>query len=262
MSHAGKVAVITGSTSGIGLEIARYLAREECSVVITGLGEQSAIDSIVSEFRTNYPTVKTNYIAADLRDVSSVKSFCESVNKLHPDGIDILVNNAGIQLMAPVEEYPDDIWNDTLAITLTASFQLIKSFIPKMKTKGWGRIINMSSQQGLISAPGKCAYSTVKHGIIGLTKCVALEGAPLGITCNAICPGYVDAPMAYVSIARLAEVNGTTYEEEKLKFLQNMPTNKVVTVQEVAALSLFLCSESACNINGTSIPIEGGNTIR
>ncbi|ESO83869.1 hypothetical protein LOTGIDRAFT_168913 [Lottia gigantea] len=257
----GKVAIVTGSTSGIGLEIARQLAGNGCSVILTGLGDQTLIDSLLQEFQSKYSS-KTSYVSADLTDVTAIKNFCEKVKEEYPQGIDILVNNAGIQFMAPIDDYPDTIWNDTLAITLTASFHLIKSFLPLMRDKKWGRIINMSSQQGLISAPGKCAYSTAKHGLIGLTKCVALEGAPHGITCNAICPGYVDAPMAYVSIKRLAEVNGTTYDEEQAKFISNSPTNKVITVQEVAELTLFLCSHLAGNINGASIPIEGGNTIR
>ena len=258
-----RVAVVTGSTSGIGLGIAHHLADKGCHIILTGLGEQTIIDNLVEEFKKKYTNIKVNYVPCDLLKTEEITGFCKAVKSLYPDGIDILVNNAGIQYTASIEDYPKDQWDMMIGITMTAPYMLMKEFIPDMKKKGWGRIINMSSQMGIISAPEKAPYSAAKAGLIGLTKGVALETAPHGITCNAICPGFADAPIFHNQIRTYAQQHSLSYDQAMAEIFKTAhPTQKPVTIEQISELALFLCSSGADSITGTSLLMDGGNTAR
>ncbi|KAK3605587.1 hypothetical protein CHS0354_005894 [Potamilus streckersoni] len=258
----GKIALITGSTRGIGLGIARRLAENGCYIVLTGLGDQQSIDKIVQEFQSSY-SVKVNFVPGDLRDPSSIRQLCEKVTELYPEGIDILLNNAGIQHVAAIDEYPVEKWDDMMAISLTAPFYLIRHFLPYMKKKGWGRIINTASQMAVISAPGKAPYSAAKAGLVGLTKGVALEAAEYGVTCNAICPGFADTQILEGQARMLSEKMNITCEEAKQKFFASKhPTQKLVEINQIAGMVLFLCSPDADNVTGSSLMMDGGFTIQ
>ncbi|XP_067668753.1 D-beta-hydroxybutyrate dehydrogenase-like isoform X2 [Haliotis asinina] len=256
----GKVALVTGSTSGFGLGIANQLAAKGCSIILTGLGSQELIDSIVNDFKSKY-TSRVDFVPVDLRTTESVQGFCDKVTSLYPNGVDILVNNAGTIYNAPVEELPLDKWNDVMTVSVTSPFLLIKHFLPGMKRKGWGRIINMSSQMGVISLAGRSAYCASRSGLIGLSRCVALEAAPYGITCNAICPGFANAPMSHGLIRDYANKNNLTFDEAMQVFVEkNNPTKKPVEINEICGLVEFLCSSSACNMTGAPILVDAGFT--
>ncbi|XP_071086020.1 D-beta-hydroxybutyrate dehydrogenase-like isoform X4 [Haliotis cracherodii] len=253
----GKVALVTGSTTGIGLGIANHLAEKGCSIILTGLGSQELINSILEDFKKYKGRV--DYVPADLIDPVSIATFCDKVCDIHPDGVDILVNNAGIQYVRAVEDYPLEKWNEMIAITMTAPFLLTKHFLSRMKQKGWGRIINMSSQMAVISTQGKAPYSAAKAGLVGFTKGVALEAAEYGVTCNAICPGFVDAPMAIRQMDDLSREKGISFQAAREHFTNAHPTKKAVTVAEVCGLVDFLCTSSADNMTASAILMDGGN---
>ncbi|KAL3846805.1 hypothetical protein ACJMK2_017761 [Sinanodonta woodiana] len=258
----GKIALVTGSTSGIGLGIARRLAENGCYIVLTGLGDQQTTEKIVQEFESSY-SVKVNFVPGDLRDPNSIRQLCERVTELYPDGIDILLNNAGIQHVTPIDEYPVEKWDEMMAINLTAPFYLIRHFLPYMKKKGWGRIINTASQMAVISAPGKAPYSATKAGLVGLTRGVALEAAEYGVTCNAICPGFADTPILDVQVRALSEKMKIPFEEAKHKFFASKhPTQKLVEINQIAGMVLFLCSPDADNVTGSSLAIDGGFSVQ
>ncbi|KAK6187401.1 hypothetical protein SNE40_005439 [Patella caerulea] len=261
MELSGKVAVVSGSTTGIGLGISHHLAAKGCSVVITGLGSQDLIDSILKDFRGKY-NGRYEFVEGDLRKEDRIINLCEKVLQLFPDGVDILINNAGIQHVCNVEDYPVQKWNDMVAISLTAPFILMRQFIPKMKAKRWGRIINISSQMGHVSAPGRAPYSAVKTGIIGLTKGVALELASHGVTVNAICPGFADAPILHSFVKAEAEEKNISYEDVKAQYASKVPTGQLITIDQISEMVLYLCSSAACNVTGTSMLIDGGFTAR
>ncbi|ESO98918.1 hypothetical protein LOTGIDRAFT_113742 [Lottia gigantea] len=253
----GKLAVVTGSTTGIGLGIAHHLAAKGCSVVITGLGEPDLIHDILKDFAEKYPKGRFEFIEGDLIKEESTLKFCETVLKRFPDGIDILINNAGIQYICNIDEYPNSVWNNMIAISLTAPFLLTKHFIPKMKEKNWGRIISLSSQMGHVSSVGRAPYSAVKTGIIGFSKGVALEAAPYSITCNCICPGFVDAPTLCSFMVYFIE---NLFQAEFVK-TQN-PTQRLITIDQIAEMVIYLCSPGADNITGTSLLVDGGFTAK
>ncbi|XP_041358969.1 D-beta-hydroxybutyrate dehydrogenase-like isoform X2 [Gigantopelta aegis] len=230
----GKTALVTGSTSGIGLGIANHLAEKGCNLILTGLGEQHLIDSIIADFKKKYKG-RVDFVPANLSDTNSIAELCTQVSAIYPEGVDILVNNAGIQYVCPIDKYPLDMWNDMMTITVTASFMLIKHFLPKMKERGWGRIVNMSSQMAHVSAVGKAPYSTAKAALIGLTKGVAVECGEYGVTVNAICPGFVDAPMARRQIDAMAAEKGITTDEAKGMFEGMHLTKKAVKISEPSA---------------------------
>jgi 3-hydroxybutyrate dehydrogenase len=258
---AGKRVVVTGSTSGIGKAIAENFAKNNANVMINGFGKKEDIDAQIAEMQ-KLGNGKIYYHSADMSKPQEIEAFIlESVNKL--DGIDILINNAGIQFVSPIDEFPIEKWDQIIAINLSASFHTIKHSVPHMKQQKWGRIINIASAHALVASPFKSAYVAAKHGIAGLVKVVALELAKEGITCNAICPGYVFTPLVENQIANTAKARGIS-EEEVINnvLLGAQPTKKFTQVQDIAGLVEFLCSASAANITGTVIPIDGGWTCQ
>lgn len=258
MSLAGKTAVITGSTSGIGLGIAKALGKAGVNVVMNGFGDSDEIETQRQDIERN--GVKALYHPADMTKPDEISDLVQTAAAKF-GSVDILVNNAGIQFVSPVDEYPEDKWNSIIAINMNASFHTSKAAIPHMKEKGWGRIVNIASAHGLVASPFKSAYVTAKHGIMGMTKTIALEVAQQGITCNAICPGYVKTPLVENQIADTAKARGIS-EEEVVNdvMLKAQWTKKFVTIEQVAGTALFLCSETAENITGIALPIDGGWT--
>lgn len=253
----GKVAVVTGSTSGIGLAYARAFAKEGANVVINGLGDAAAIEKERSAIESEFG-VKALYSPANMLKADEIEGMVK-LAETELGACDILVNNAGIQHVAPIEEFPIDIWNTIIAINLTAAFIATRAAIPGMKAKKWGRIINTASAHALVASPFKSAYVSAKHGIAGFTKTAALETATFGITVNAICPGYVWTPLVEKQIPDTAKARGMTEEEVKKNvLLAAQPTKEFVTVEEVAALAVFLCSDNARSITGSMQQIDGG----
>ena len=250
----GKVALVTGSTSGIGLGIARALAGAGADVVLNGFGDGAAVQAeLARRFK-----VRVSYDPADMTRPAEIRRMVERAG-----GVDILVNNAGIQHVAPVEEFPDERWDAVLAVNLSAVFHGIKAVLPQMKQRGWGRIINIASAHGLVASANKAAYVTAKHGVVGLTKVVALETAATGITCNAICPGWVLTPLVQKQIDDLARREGIPGEEAKRRLLaEKQPSGEFATPEQIGALALFLCSDAAAQIRGASLSIDGGWTAQ
>ena len=253
----GKVAVVTGSTSGIGLAYARAFAEEGANIVINGLGDAAAIEKERAAIESDFG-VKCAYSPANMLKPDEIEGMVRLAESTY-GACDILVNNAGIQHVAPIEEFPIDTWNMIIAINLSAAFFAMRAAIPGMKAKKWGRIINTASAHALVASPFKSAYVSAKHGIAGLTKTAALETATFGITCNAICPGYVWTPLVEKQIPDTAKARGMTEEEVKKNvLLAAQPTKEFVTVEEVAALAVFLCSDNARSITGSMQQIDGG----
>lgn len=257
----GKLALITGSTSGIGLAIAKKFASEGINIILNGFGSTEDIQTLVKDLKNSY-AVDVFYNNADMRKPEEIKTMMVYFEEKH-GGIDILVNNAGIQHVAPVEEFPEDKWNDILAINLSSAFHTVKHVVPSMKNKKWGRIINLASAHALVASPYKSAYVAAKHGIAGFTKTIALELAESNITVNAICPGYVFTTLVEKQIPDTARARGIS-EEEVIKdvLLASQPTKKFVTTEEVAAFAYFLCGDGASSITGAILPIEGGWTAK
>lgn len=257
----GRVAVVTGSTSGIGLGIANRVAAQGADVVLNGFGEQTAIEALRSDMEKQYG-VRVRYSPADLSTSEGATSLISFAEKEF-GRIDVLVNNAGIQYVAPIENFPPDRWDAVIAINLSSAFHTIRTALPGMKTRGWGRIVNIASAHGLVASPEKVAYVAAKHGIVGLTKVVALETAETGITCNAICPGWVLTPLVQKQIDQRAEVNGMTIEQAERDLLQEkQPTCRFTTPEQLGDLVVFLCSPGGDNLTGTSLPVDGGWTAR
>ena len=253
----GKSAVITGSTSGIGLGIARALAAQGVDVTINGFGDAGAIEAARAELERTYG-VRVRYSAADMTRPGEIAALIAEAEQAS-GAVDILVNNAGIQHVAPVEDFPLDRWDAIIAVNLSSAFHSTRAVLPGMKRRGWGRILNVASAHGLVASPYKSAYIAAKHGIVGFTKTVALEVARQGITCNAICPGYVLTPLVEKQIDDQARTHGLPREEviEKV-MLERQPSKQFVKVEEVAALALFLCGESAASITGAALSVDGG----
>lgn len=256
-----KNAVVTGSTSGIGLGIARALAHEGANVMLNGFGDAAEIEKLRAEIAADH-RVKVAYNRADMSKANEVAALIAAAESEF-GAVDILVNNAGIQHVAPVDEFPDEKWTAIQNIILNSSFHAIKAALPGMKTRNWGRIINLVSAHGLVASPFKSAYVAAKHGQIGLTKTVALEVAETGITCNAICPGYVRTPLVEGQIEAQSKAHNLSHEQViRDVILAAQPTKRFVEVEEVAALAIYLCSDVAKSITGTAIPIDGGWTAR
>jgi 3-hydroxybutyrate dehydrogenase len=255
----GKVALVTGSTSGIGLAIARAYAREGADVVINGFGDKDAIETERAGIEKDFG-VKAIYNGADMSKGDEIAAMVADAGKAF-GSVDILVNNAGIQFVSPIEEFPVEKWNQIIAINLSAAFHAIRAAVPGMKAKKWGRIINTASAHALVASPFKSAYVSAKHGVAGLTKTVALETAEFGITANAICPGYVWTPLVEKQIPETMAARGLTREQViKNVLLAAQPTREFVTVEEIAGLAVYLTSDLARSITGAILSIDGGWT--
>jgi len=255
----GKTALVTGSTSGIGLGIAEGFAKEGVNLVLNGFGDAAEIEKIRAGLASKYG-VKVTYDGADMSKPEQIEAM---MTKAAADfgGVDILVNNAGIQHVSPVEEFPTAKWDAIVAINMSSTFHTTKMVVPYMKSKGWGRIINVASAHAMVASPFKSAYVAAKHGVMGFTKTIALEVAEKGITCNAICPGYVLTPLVEKQIPDTAKARGITEEQVKRDvLLAAQPTKQFVTVEQVAGTAVFLCSDAAASITGTNIMVEGGWT--
>jgi len=257
----GKTALVTGSTSGIGLGIARTLAAQGANVVLNGFGDAREIERLRHEL-SEVHDVQVRYDGADMSQPEQIeRMMARAIAEF--GAIDLLVNNAGIQHVAPVDEFPVERWYAILAINLSATFHTVRLALPAMKRKGWGRIVNVASAHALVASKYKSAYVAAKHGVAGFTKTVALELAELGITVNAVCPGYVLTPLVEQQIPDTAKARGIT-EQEVIRdvLLAAQPTKQFVTVEQVAALTAFLCSDDAASITGAVLPIEGGWTAQ
>jgi len=256
-----KTALITGSTSGIGLAIAEALAEAGANVVLNGSRDAALMDDTIGNLEQTHG-VRALYISADMSKPADIRAMMDQA-AAEFGTIDILVNNAGIQHVAPVDEFPDDMWDAIIAINMNSAFHTTKAALPGMKAKGWGRIINIASAHALVASPFKSAYVTAKHGIAGLTKTVALEVATDGITCNAICPGYVLTPLVEKQIPATAEARGITNEEViNDVMLAPQATKRFVNVEEIGAVTVFFCSDGAASVTGTNLPVDGGWTAR
>ncbi len=257
----GSTALVTGSTSGIGLGIATALAAKGANVILNGFGDAAQIEALRAKLAADHG-VAVRYDGADLSRQEAIEEMMSrAVGEF--GHVDILVNNAGIQYVAPIDEFPVAKWNQILALNLSASFHTIRLALPGMKAKKWGRIVNIASAHALVASPYKSAYVAAKHGIAGLTKTVALEVAEQGITMNAICPGYVWTPLVEKQIPDTAKARGLT-EAQVINdvLLHAQPTKQFVQVSEVAALAAFLASDEAASITGAVIPIDGGWTAQ
>ena len=259
MQLNGKTALVTGSTSGIGLGIATRLAASGVNIVLNGFGEPGAIEETRSDLarQHNVGVIYSKANIAEPEEIAEAMALADS----EFGGVDILINNAGIQYVSPIEEFPVEKWDAIIAINLSGSFHTTRLAVPGMKRKGWGRVVNIASAHALVASPFKAAYVAAKHGIAGLTKTVALEVAEHGITVNAICPGYVLTPLVQKQIPDTAKARGIS-EEEVVRdvLLAAQPTKRFVEVSEVAALTTFLCSDEAASITGTLLPVDGGWT--
>ncbi|MGR6430093.1 3-hydroxybutyrate dehydrogenase [Rhizobium sp. PAMB 3174] len=253
--------VVTGSTSGIGFGIAKGFAGKGANIVMNGFGKPEDIEAKKKELE-DAGSGKVLYHAADMTKPEEIADMIATAEKTF-GGIDVLVNNAGIQHVSPVEEFPIEKWNMIIAINLSSSFHTIRAAVPGMKKKGKGRIINIASAHGLVASPFKSAYVAAKHGILGLTKTVALELAEHGVTVNAICPGYVLTPLVEAQIPDTAKARNMTEEQVKKEvILEAQPTKEFVTVEQIAALALYLASDDAKQITGTHISMDGGWTAK
>ena len=253
----GRRAVVTGSTSGIGLGIARALAAEGVSLMLNGFGDTAAIEALRAGLAGEF-AIEVAYNGADLSKASECEALIADA-EARLGGVDILVNNAGIQHVAPIEEFPVERWDSVIAVNLSSAFHTIRRALPGMKTRGWGRLINVASVHGLVASANKVAYVAAKHGIVGLTKVVALENAETAITCNAICPGWVLTPLVQAQIDARARTEGKSVAEAgRDLLLEKQPSARFTTVGQLGALAVFLASEAAANITGTALPVDGG----
>jgi 3-hydroxybutyrate dehydrogenase len=252
-----KTALVTGSTSGIGLALATAMAHQGANVVLNGFGDAKEIETMRADLAKK-AKVEVRYSPADMTKPDEIAAMIADAEKEF-GAIDVLCNNAGIQHVAPIEEFPIDKWNAIIAINLSSSFHTIRAALPKMRDKGWGRIIQTASAHALVASPDKVAYVAAKHGVAGLTKVVALEVARHGITANAICPGYVWTPLVEKQIPDTAKARGISEKEVKEDvILAAQPTKEFVTVEEVASLAVYLCSDGAKSINGAMLSMDGG----
>jgi 3-hydroxybutyrate dehydrogenase len=257
----GKTAIITGSTSGIGLGIAHKLAAAGANIMLNGFGDAAEIEAVRKEIETNFG-VQALYSPADMSKPDQIAAMVSGAEQAFGT-VDILVNNAGIQHTALVENFPAERWETIIAINLSAVFYGTQAVLPGMKARNWGRIINIASAHGLVASAQKAAYVAAKHGVVGLTKVVALETAESGITCNAICPGWVLTPLVQKQIDALATRENISGAEAQVKLLsEKQPSRQFTTPDQLGDLAVFLCSEAAGNIKGASLPVDGGWTAQ
>jgi 3-hydroxybutyrate dehydrogenase len=258
-SLAGKSAIVTGSTSGIGLGIAQALAQAGADIMLNGFGDAKEIEKIRGELAAEHK-VKVVYDGADMSKPDAIAAMVANAAKALGK-VDIVVNNAGIQFVAPIDEFPVAKWDAILAINLSSAFHTTRAALPGMKSRKWGRIVNIASAHGLVASPFKSAYVAAKHGMLGLTKTTALEVAEMGITCNAICPGYVWTPLVEGQLDEQAKAHKMTREQVIHDvLLAQQPNKKFATVEEMGALAVFLCSDAASSMTGTALPVDGGWT--
>ena len=253
----GKSAVVTGSTSGIGLGIARALGAQGANLMLNGFGDAGEIErlraGLASEFK-----VKVGFNGADMSKPAQIREMIAAATR-ELGAVDILVNNAGIQHTAPVEEFPDERWDAVIAINLSSNFHAIKAALPQMRERNWGRIINIASVHGLVASAQKSAYVAAKHGLVGLTKVTALENATTGITCNAICPGWVLTPLVQKQVDAKAAEHGLSNEDAKKLLLgEKEPSMQFTTPEELGELAVFFCSAAANNVRGVAWNMDGG----
>ena len=257
---AGKVAIVTGSTSGIGLGIARALAQAGSDVVINGLGNPADIERVCEELEAGCPFSRVAYNGANLMDGAKARELVEDTIADFGQ-VDILVNNAGIQHVSPIESFPPEKYDAIIALNLSSAWHTTRAAFAGMKERGFGRIINVASAHGLVASPFKSAYVAAKHGVVGLTKTIALEGAEHGITCNAICPGYVWTPLVENQIDDTAKARGISRDDViRNVLLAAQPNKRFATVEEIGALAQFLCGPGGTSITGTALPVDGGWT--
>ncbi len=254
-----KVALVTGSTSGIGLAIAESLARQGSHIMLNGFGDEAEISALRQRLSDQYQ-VEVEYCAADVSSAEQVNQMVEQT-QARLGGVDVLVNNAGVQHVESIETFPVEQWDRIIAVNLSSAFHTIQSTLPLMRAKGWGRIVNVASIHGLVASPFKSAYVAAKHGVIGLTKSVALEAARQGITCNAICPGYVLTPLVENQIADTAKARGLSEQAVMDEVLLGaQPSGRFTDVNDIAAMAVFLCGEHGSNITGSVQVLDGGYT--
>jgi 3-hydroxybutyrate dehydrogenase len=257
---AGRVAIVTGSTSGIGLGVARALAAAGADLVVNGLGAPADIEAACLELERH--GVAVEFDGANLMDPAGAAGLVATGLRRFGK-VDILVNNAGIQHVSPIQDFPAEKWDAILALNLSAAFHTIRAAFPGMTAAGYGRIVNVASAHALVASPFKSAYVAAKHGVLGLTKTVALEGAQAGVTCNAICPGYVWTPLVERQIDDTAKARGIDRQAViRDVLLAAQPTKRFVTVEEIGALTAFLCSPGGASITGAALPVEGGWTAQ
>jgi 3-hydroxybutyrate dehydrogenase len=257
----GKVAIVTGSTSGIGLGIAKELAKLGADIVLNGFGDAGEIETIRNGIAREHG-VRVIYDGADMSKGEAVRGLIDATIEKF-GRVDILVNNAGIQFTAPVDEFPPAKWHAILDINLSAAFHGIAAALPQMKKQGWGRIVNIASAHGLVASTHKAAYVAAKHGLVGLTKVVGLETAGSGVTCNAVCPGWVRTPLVEKQISDMAAQRGISQKEATEELLaQKQPSLQFASPEQLGGTVAFLCSAAADQITGTAISVDGGWTAR
>lgn len=252
-----KTALVTGSTSGIGLAIAQALAREGANIMLNGFGDKSEIEKIRAGIEKEFG-VKALYSSADMTKPAEIADMIHTTEK-NFGALDILVNNAGIQYVATIEDFPIEKWDAIIAINLSSSFHTIRAAVPGMKKRKWGRIINIASAHGLVASTQKVAYVSAKHGLVGLTKVVAMENANVGVTCNAICPGWVLTPLVQQQIDVRAKTSGRSTREEEIALLsEKQPMHQFTKPESIGGLAVFLCTDDAATITGSAYSIDGG----
>ncbi len=252
-----RAAVVTGSTSGIGLGVASAFAQAGADIMLNGFGDPAAIEKKRATLAAEFG-VRALYSGADMTKPDQIRAMISEATAAFGK-VDILVNNAGIQYVSPIEDFPDDKWDAIIAINLSSTFHATKAVFKGMKERRFGRIINIASAHALVASPFKSAYVAAKHGALGFTKAIALEGAEFGVTCNAICPGYVKTPLVEKQIPDTAKARGMTEEEVIQKvILEAQPTKKFVTVKDVAALAVFLAGPNSASLTGAAYQIDGG----
>ncbi|MGI4978241.1 MAG: 3-hydroxybutyrate dehydrogenase [Janthinobacterium lividum] len=261
MVLAGRVALVTGSTSGIGLGIARALAGQGASVVLNGFGDPAQVEEIRDGIEREHG-VRVLYHGADMTRPAEIEAMVAAAERAF-GAVDVLVNNAGIQHVAAVEDFPVERWDSVIAINLSSAFHTMRAAIPGMRARGWGRIINVASAHGLVGSAGKSAYVAAKHGLLGLTKAAAIELADAGVTVNAICPGWVKTPLVERQIEARAAAEGRTVAEVERDMLgEKQPMARFTTPEQIGGMAVFLCSEAADTITGAPLSIDGGWAAR
>jgi len=257
----GKTALVTGSTSGIGLAIARALAQDGADVMLNDLGDAGEIEKLRAGIEKEFG-VKARYNGADMTKPAEIAALVAATEKQF-GAVDVLVNNAGIQHVDNIEDFPPEKWDAVIAINLSSSFHTIRAAVRGMKQRQWGRIINIASAHGLVASGQKAAYVAAKHGIVGLTKVVALETANDGMTCNAICPGWVLTTLVQAQIDARAKASGKSVRDEEIALLsEKQPMHKFTTPENIGALAVFLASGAAASITGSAYSIDGGWTAQ